>query len=49
MILRLCSGQTKSSTTLFKEIRRWIKADLSDSTQFVIELFNLHKKLLESP
>ena len=32
-----------------KEIRRWIKADLSDSTRFVIELFNLHKNLLESP
>jgi DNA-binding GntR family transcriptional regulator len=29
-----------------KEVRRWIKADLTDSTRFVIELFNLHKKLL---
>jgi len=29
------------------EMRRWIKADLSDSTRFVIELFTLHKKLLE--
>lgn len=30
-----------------EEMRRWIKADLSDSTRFVIELFTLHKKLLE--
>lgn len=30
-----------------KEVRRWIRADLTDSTRFVIELFNLHKKLLE--
>jgi DNA-binding GntR family transcriptional regulator len=29
-----------------KEIRRWIQADLTDSTRFVIELFNIHKKLL---
>jgi DNA-binding GntR family transcriptional regulator len=28
-------------------VRRWVKADLTDSTRFVIELFNLHKKLLE--
>jgi DNA-binding GntR family transcriptional regulator len=32
-----------------KEVRRWIKADLTDSTGFVIELFNIHKKLLERP
>lgn len=32
-----------------KEIRRWIKADLTDSTRFVIELFNMHKKLLDHP
>ncbi|MFO7708403.1 MAG: FCD domain-containing protein [Desulfobacterales bacterium] len=30
------------------EIQRWVKADLSDSTRFVIELFCLHKKLLDS-
>jgi DNA-binding GntR family transcriptional regulator len=30
-----------------REMRRWIKTDLSDSTRFVIELFTLHKKLLE--
>lgn len=30
-----------------KELRRWIKADLSDSTRFVIELFTHHKKLLD--
>jgi hypothetical protein len=30
-----------------KEIRRWIKADLTDSTRFVIALFNMHKKLLD--
>jgi len=30
-----------------KEVRRWIKADLTDSTRFVIELFGIHKKLLE--
>jgi hypothetical protein len=30
-----------------KEMRRWIKADLSDSTKFVLELFTLHKKPLE--
>ncbi len=29
--------------------RRWIKADLTDSTRFVIELFHLHKRLLERP
>lgn len=32
-----------------KEIRRWIKADLMDSTRFVIELFNMQKKLLDHP
>ena len=32
-----------------KEIRSWIKADLTDSTHFVIELFNMHKKLLDHP
>jgi len=30
-----------------KEARRWITADLTDSTRFVVELFNIHKKLLE--
>lgn len=30
-----------------REVRRWIKADLTDSTRFVIELFSIHKKLLE--
>jgi DNA-binding GntR family transcriptional regulator len=30
-----------------KEVRRWIRADLTDSTRFVVELFNIHKKLLE--
>jgi DNA-binding GntR family transcriptional regulator len=30
-----------------KDVRRWIKADLTDSTRFVIELFGIHKKLLE--
>ena len=30
-----------------REVRRWITADLTDSTRFVIELFSLHKKLLE--
>ena len=29
-----------------REMRRWIKADLLDSTRFVIELFTFHKKLL---
>lgn len=32
-----------------REARRWIKADLTDSTRFVIELFNIHKKQIESP
>jgi DNA-binding GntR family transcriptional regulator len=31
-----------------KEVRRWITADLTDSTRFVVELFNIHKKLLEA-
>ncbi len=26
-----------------KEVRRWVKADLTDSTRFVIELFNIQK------
>ncbi len=30
-----------------REVRRWIRADLTDSTRFVVELFNIHKKLLE--
>ena len=30
-----------------KEVRRWIRADLTDSTLFVIDLFKIHKKLLE--
>jgi DNA-binding GntR family transcriptional regulator len=30
-----------------REVRRWIRADLTDSTRFVVELFNLHKRLLE--
>ena len=30
-----------------REVRRWLRADLTDSTRFVVELFNIHKKLLE--